>query len=144
MLVRLAADLGRLLRKDLRHMAQRFLKLSPEEQWNLMLETLVQEDVLPRETAQQELTKMMDVFTQNSLAIENYALQQSSQRIVLFRAVEAENPSGLQTNGRIGPAVQWDFNSFPNHYTMIQRPQVSQLAQLLRTRLEQLEMTQSR
>lgn len=145
MLARFAGDLGRLLGKDLRRMAQRFLELSREEQWKILLETLVQEEVLPRQTAEQELTNMLNVFTQNSIAVETYSLQKSPQKIVLFRAAQAENPQRLaeEWSNLAGESVE--FHLIPgDHYTMIQRPQVSQLAGLLRAHIEQHETIQSR
>jgi len=139
-LVLFAAHLGRLFAKDLREMAQRFLELSPEAQWQMLLEKLVEEEILPLETAQQKLTAMLNVFTKNSMAVENYSLQESSQNIVLFRAAEAEKPEQLaeEWSHWAGKTVELHLIS-GNHYTMIQRLYVSQLARLLKGRFEENE-----
>ena len=145
MLARFAGDLGRLLGKDLRRLAQTFLELSPEEQWQMLLETLVREEVLPQETARQELTNMLNIFTQNSMAFDDYSMQRSSQKIVLFRAAEAENSEKLAEEWSHWSGHTVEFNLIPgDHYTMIQRPRVLQLARLLRARFEQHEAVQAR
>jgi thioesterase domain-containing protein len=138
MLARFAWDIGRLLGKDLRGMAQRFVDLSPEEQWQMLLDTLVQEDVLHRETAASELTSMVDVFTQNSLAIESYSMRKIPQRVLLFRAAQAENPEDLAQEWAQWAGDGVDLHLIPgDHYSIVQRPNASQLAGLLKTRLEQ-------
>jgi thioesterase domain-containing protein len=140
MLARFAGDIGRLLGKDLRQLTQRFLELGHEEQWQLLLDTLVREGVLAHETARQELTDMLNVFTQNSTAFESYSLQKTPQRVVLFRASQAENPEQLAEEWArwTGQKVELHLIS-GDHYSMMQEPNVSRLAGLLKACLEKPE-----
>jgi amino acid adenylation domain-containing protein len=138
MLVRFAWDVGRLLGKDLRTMAQQFVALDPEEQWQMLLDTLVQEDVLHRETAASELRSMVDVFTQNSLAIESYSMRKIPQRVLLFRAAHAENAEVLAKEWAQWAGDGVELHLIPgDHYSIVQRPNVSPMAVLLKARVEQ-------
>jgi len=139
MLVRFAAHLGRSLGKDLRRFSDQFLELGAEEQWMMLMEAMVQEGVLPRETAQRQLTDMLNVFTQNTLAVDKYSLQENPQNIMLFIAAESENPEHIASEWSqwAGETVELHVIS-GDHYTIVQQPNVSQLAGLLRCRLEHL------
>jgi thioesterase domain-containing protein len=129
MLVRFAASISRQMGIDTRTLGQRFLQLGADEQWNLVLQTLIHEGAVAPNTARAQMTTMVEVFTQNSAAFENYFMEKSPQRVVLFRASEVENHRDLANEWSKWAGGGVDFLLVSgNHYTMIRQPHVSAIA----------------
>jgi amino acid adenylation domain-containing protein len=129
MLARFAADLSRQMGIDTRALGERFLQLSPNEQWELVQETLVREGVLATDSAQRQLTNLLDVFTQNSAAIDRYILEKGGQRVIFFRAADGENQRDLSREWSTWAGGGLEFHLVAgDHYTMLRRPHVSVIA----------------
>jgi amino acid adenylation domain-containing protein len=135
MLARFAADMSRQMGTDTRALSQRFLQLSADEQWNLVMETLIHEGVLVPDAAQRQLTNLLEVFTRNSTAIDNYSLQKGTQQIILFQASDTENRRDLAKEwSKWGSVVE--FHLVPgDHYTVMRQPHVSAIVGLLKNYL---------
>ena len=54
----------------------------------MIQETLTSSGVLAPKTAHAEMTALLNVFTRNALAMNNYSLHPSDQSVVFFRASE--------------------------------------------------------
>jgi thioesterase domain-containing protein len=81
---------------------------------------------------------MVDVFTQNSLAIESYSMRKIPQRVLLFRAAHAENAEVLAKEWAQWAGDGVELHLIPgDHYSIVQRPNVSPMAVLLKARVEQ-------
>ncbi|HEV3316427.1 MAG TPA: amino acid adenylation domain-containing protein [Candidatus Angelobacter sp.] len=129
MLERFALDMARLVLRNADELREHFLQLGPEEQFKLILDVLVREGVLPEASGQFELNRLLDIFTRNASAVENYRLRPMKQRIVLFAAAGREDPEQLAekwepwtTGGVELRAVQGD------HYTILKPPHVATIA----------------
>jgi thioesterase domain-containing protein len=129
MLERFALDMARLVLHNADELREHFLQLGPEEQFKLILDVLVREGVLPEASGQFDLNRLLDIFTRNASAVENYRLRPIEQRIVLFAAAGREDPEQLAekwkpwtTGGVELRAVQGD------HYTILKPPHVATIA----------------
>jgi len=130
MLARFAVHMSRLIGKDPQPLAQQFLLLTPQDQWKMVQETLTSYGVLAPKTAHAEMTALLDVFTRNARAMNNYSLRPSDQSVVYFRASETpERFSRLWTKWA-GGGIQ--FHLVPgDHFTMLRRPGVRIIAETL-------------
>ena len=130
MLARFAVHMSRLIGKDPRPLAQQFLLLTPQDQWKMVQETLTSYGVLTPKTAHAEMTALLDVFTRNFRAMNNYSIQTSKQEVVYFRASETpERFSKLWTKWS-GGGIQ--IHSVPgDHFTFLGRPNVRIIAETL-------------
>jgi len=134
MLARFALDMSRLVGKDTRPLAEQFSQADAQDQWKMVQETLTSYGVLAPKTAHAEMTALLNVFTRNALAINNYSLQYSQQPVVFFRASDTpERLSRLWTRWARG-GIQ--FHSIPgNHFTMLRRPNVRVIAEVLQSHM---------
>jgi thioesterase domain-containing protein len=130
MLARFALDMSRLVGKDPRPLVKQFLKAAEQEQWKMVQETLTSYGVLAPKTAHAEMTALLDVYTRNALAMNNYSIQTSKQAVVYLRASETpERFSKLWTKWADG-GIQ--FHVVPgDHYTILRRPNVRIIAEAL-------------
>jgi amino acid adenylation domain-containing protein len=130
MLARFASDMSQLVGRDPRPLAEQFSQATPQDQWNMVQETLTSYGVLAPKTAHAEMTALLNVFTRNVHAMNHYSLHPSNQSIVYFRASEtSEHLSKSWTTWACG-GIQ--FHSVPgNHFTMLRQPNVRVLAQVL-------------
>jgi amino acid adenylation domain-containing protein len=131
MFARFAADMSRQMEIDTQALGQRFLQLAPSEQWNVVQETLIREGVLAADSAQQELTNLLEVFTRNSTAIDKYILEKGEQRVILFCASDGNHPDLSQEWSKwVGGGLESHL-VLGDHYTMIKPPHVSAIADRL-------------
>jgi amino acid adenylation domain-containing protein len=130
MLARFALDMSRLVGKDPRPLVEQFFRADAQDQWKMVQETLTSYGVLAPKTAHAEMTALLNVFTQNALAMNNYSLHPSDQSVIYFRASETpERFSRLWTRWSRG-GIQ--FHSVPgDHFTMLRRPNVHIIAETL-------------
>jgi amino acid adenylation domain-containing protein len=130
MLARFALDISQVVGRDPTPLAERFSHSTEQDQWNMVQDALISYGVLTPMTARAEMTGLLDVFTRNFLAVNNYSLHYSQQPVVFFRASETpERLSRLWTRWA-GGGIQ--FHSVPgDHFTMLRRPGVRIIAQLL-------------
>jgi thioesterase domain-containing protein/acyl carrier protein len=130
MLARFALDMSRLVGKDPRPLVEQFLQAAEQDQWKMVQETLTSYGVLAPKTAHAEMTALLNVFTRNALAMNNYSLHPSDQSVVFFRASETpERFSKLWTKWS-GGGIQ--FHLVPgDHFTMLRRPNVRIIAEAL-------------
>src|SRR5258708_37105584 len=76
------------------------------------------------------MTALLDTFTRNFLAINNYSLQQSQQRVVYFRA--SDSPERFSKPWTTWASGSIEFHSVPgDHFTMLRQPGVRTIAELL-------------
>ena len=116
-------------------------KLLPEEQLALLLEQAAQADLLPPGFDLEHIRFLFSIFKTNVLALQSYMAQRYGGRAVLFTADDR-----LLHDTR-NPVTGWaklipqgfDFQTVPgNHYTMIHRPHVQELARRLREKIAQV------
>jgi amino acid adenylation domain-containing protein len=133
-----ALDIARLSGQAVDGMRDRFQQLGPEEQWKMIEDALVEQEVIPRENAHAEAARLLDVFTRNFRAMESYSLRRTGQSVLLLAASEGGAPERLAEEWR-----QWagsvEFQVIAgDHYTMIRRPNVKSVAEILRRRVNDL------
>jgi amino acid adenylation domain-containing protein len=130
MLARFALDMSQLVGRDPGPMAKQFSQGTAEDQWRLVEETLISYGVLTPKAAHAEMTAMLDVFSRNFIAMNNYSLEHNKQPVVYFRASEtAEHVSRVWATWAAG-GIQ--FHLVPgDHFTMLRRPNVGIVAETL-------------
>jgi len=130
MLARFALDMSRLVGMDPQPLAEQFSRAAAQDQWKMVQETLTSYGVLAPKTAHAEMTALLDVYTRNFRAMNNYSLHPSDQSVVYFRASETpERFSKLWTKWS-GGGIQ--FHLVPgDHFTMLRRPNVRIIAETL-------------
>jgi amino acid adenylation domain-containing protein len=130
MLARFAMDMSRLVGRDPGPLVERFLQAAEQDQWKMVQETLTSSGVLAPKTAHAEMTALLEVYTRNFRAMNNYSIQTSEQAVIYFRASETpERFSRVWTKWSDG-GIQ--FHSVPgDHFTMLRRPGVRVIAETL-------------
>jgi thioesterase domain-containing protein len=130
MLARFALYMSRLVGVDLQPLAETFSQAAAQDQWNMVQEILTSYGVLTPKTAHAEMTAMLDVFTRNSLAINNYSLHHGKQPVVYFRASETPESISKPWTTWVGGSIQ--FHLVPgDHFTVLRRPNVRIIAETL-------------
>jgi len=136
MLARFALEMARSLGKDVTALQSQFAQLSPEKQKILVLDEFVAAEVLPRDNAEEEFNHMLNVYTRNLRAMESYSPAPQDQSIVLLKASESENPESIAAAWNLIATQGVELHMVPgNHYTILQRPNVSTLASNLKESL---------
>ena len=98
----------------------------------LILDVLVREQVLSQGTGQAELNRLLEIFSRNSRAMENYRMRPITQRIILFPAADREAPELLAEKWNIWATEGVEVCAVPcDHYTLLRPPNVSKIASLL-------------
>jgi thioesterase domain-containing protein len=130
MLARFALDMSRLVGMDPRPLVEQFSRAAAQDQWKMVQETLTSYGLLAPKTAHAEMTALLDVYTRNFRAMNNYTIHTSKQAVVYFRASETpERFSRLWTQWS-GGGIQ--FHSIPgDHYTILKQPNVRIIAEAL-------------
>jgi thioesterase domain-containing protein/acyl carrier protein len=130
MLARFALDMSRLVGKDPRPLVEQFFQADAQDQWKMVQETLTSYGVLAPKTAHAEMTALLDVFTRNFRAMNNYSIPTSDQSVVYFRASETPERFSKVWTKWSGGGIQ--FHSVPgDHFTMLRRPGVRIIAEIL-------------
>jgi thioesterase domain-containing protein len=143
MLARFALDMSRLVGMDPQPLVEQFFQADAQDQWNMVQETLTSYGVLAPKTAHAEMTSLLNVFTRNALAMNNYSLQPSNQSVVFFRASETpERFSKLWTKWADG-GIQFHSVS-GDHFTMLRQPNVHIIAEVLQHQMSALGEPQRR
>jgi thioesterase domain-containing protein/acyl carrier protein len=138
MLARFAMDMSRLVGKDPRPLAEKFLLLTPQDQWKMVEETLTSYGVLSPATAHAEMTTLLDVFTRNFFALNNYIASPNNQQVVFFRASETPKHLVEPWTTLAGGGIQ--FYSIPgDHFTILKQPNVHTIANLLQEHISSLD-----
>jgi thioesterase domain-containing protein len=134
--VRFAADWGRLLVKDTDPFREQFRELKPDQQRAMLFAFLKRAGLFADDAGDSEMENLLAVFTRNTSAIDQYTLRPSLQRVVLFIAAESKTP-GLLADQWIRWAGRVELAVTPgDHYSLLQRPNVSYLAERLKPYLE--------
>ena len=139
MLASFALDLCRSLGKDWTGMAEEFLRSEPRQQWELLLETLLNDSLLPQDGAEAALKELLNVFTRNSVAAGNYSPVPQEQPTILFQAAENNAEPGYAPGQWAAlTAGSLEVHKIPgDHYTLLQSPGASLIADVLRRRIAQ-------
>lgn len=131
MLASFAMEMSRLLGKDPRPLAKKFLLLTQQDQWKMVQEVLTSYGVLSPETAHAEMAALLAVFTRNSFAADNYSASPNNQEVVFFRA--SQTPKHLAESWTTLADGGIHFHSVPgDHFTILTQPAVRIIAGLLR------------
>jgi thioesterase domain-containing protein len=86
--------------------------------------------VLAPKTAHAEMTALLEVYTRNFRAMNNYSIQTSKQEVLYFRASDTPERFSKVWTKWSGGGIQ--FHSVPgDHYTMLRRPGVRIIAETL-------------
>jgi thioesterase domain-containing protein len=134
MLARFALDMSQLVGRDPRPLAEQFSRAAEQDQWKMVQETLTSYGVLAPKTAHVEMTALLNVFTRNALAMNNYSLHLCEQSVIYFRASETSERLSKSWTTWAGGAIQ--FHSVPgNHFTMLRRPNVRVIAEVLQSHM---------
>ncbi|MGA7893821.1 MAG: amino acid adenylation domain-containing protein, partial [Candidatus Sulfotelmatobacter sp.] len=143
MLARFALDMSRLVGRDPRPLVEQFLQAAEQDQWKMVQETLTSYGVLAPKTAHAEMTALLDVYTRNFRAMNNYSIHTSKQAVVYFRASETpERFSKLWTKWSGGGT---QFHLVPgDHFTMLRRPNVRIIAETLQRSISMNSNNESR
>jgi amino acid adenylation domain-containing protein len=136
MLARFAMDMSRLVGRDPGPLVEQFLQAAEQDQWKMVQKTLTSYGVLAPKTAHAEMTALLDVFTRNFRAINNYSIQTSKQAVVYIRASETPERFSRVWTKWSGGGIQ--FHAVPgDHFTMLRRPNVRIIAETLQLSIEQ-------
>ncbi|MBZ5508005.1 MAG: amino acid adenylation domain-containing protein [Acidobacteriia bacterium] len=140
MLASFALDLARSLGKDWTGRAEEFLLLESRQQWALLLETLVNDGLLPQDGAEAALEGLLNVFTRNFTARDKYSPSLQEQPTLLFRAAESHgSPGDVVEEWAALTRGSLEVHEIPgDHYTFLRTPHVSLVADVLRRRIAQV------
>jgi thioesterase domain-containing protein len=117
---------------------ERFRQLSPEERVRRIVEEAQRANLAPAGAAAELIRRQLEVTRVNARALRSYQPQQYRGRIVLLVAERRRREPG-------DPTVGWsrlssepvEVHAIPgDHYTILQEPQVSVLAEQLKRCLE--------
>ncbi|OAI57217.1 hypothetical protein AYO50_00275 [Acidobacteria bacterium SCGC AG-212-P17] len=134
MLALFALDVSRLVGRDPSPLVEQFSRAAAPDQWNMVQEALISYGVLTPKTAHAEMTALLDTFTRNFFAVQNYSLQQSQQRIVYFRASESPERFSKAWAAWAGGGIE--HHSVPgDHFTMLREPGVRIIAEFLQAHM---------
>jgi thioesterase domain-containing protein/acyl carrier protein len=134
LLLNFAQDLG-MTWDDLTLTWDELLSLDPDQRLAYVLERAKFADILPQEFAPEELGRLFNLFKTNARARLNYTAQATPCRVTLFRAEQSLDPATPDES-----AADWrdhategvDVYIVPgNHFTLLQEPHVSVLAERL-------------
>jgi len=135
--------MSRLVGRDPGPLAEQFLQADAQDQWKMVQETLTSYGVLAPKTAHAEMTALLDVFTRNFRAMNNYSIPTSDQSVVYFRASETPERFSKVWTKWAGGGIQ--FHSVPgDHFTMLRRPGVRIIAETLQCYLSMNSNNESR
>jgi amino acid adenylation domain-containing protein len=136
MLARFALDMSQLVGRAPGPLVEQFSRAAAEDQWNMVQEMLISYGVLTPMTAHIEMKGLLEVFTRNFLAANNYSLHSSQQPVQFFCASETPERFSRLWIRWTGESIQ--FHSVPgDHFTMLRRPNVSMIAESLRRCMHQ-------
>jgi amino acid adenylation domain-containing protein len=137
MLARFAINMSRLVGKDPQPLAEQFLRLAPQDQRKMVQETLTSYGVLSPATARAEMATLLDVFTRNFSALNNYIVSANDQQVVFFRA--SETPKHLVEPWTTLASGGIQFYSIPgDHFTILKQPNARKIADLLQEHISSL------
>jgi amino acid adenylation domain-containing protein len=143
-LIRFAADMSRLIGKDQGDLQEQFCSLDVNQQRAMLLDALKRDGVLAEDAPGEEMDELLSVFTRNATAVDRYCLQPGQQRIILFRAAEADAPEQLAQQWGRWAAGGVELCLTPgDHYSMLRRPNVSSVAERLKSYLQLSEREQA-
>ena len=137
MLERFALDIGQMVLGSVDELHGQFLQLLPHDQFKLVLDLLVRENVLPQGSGESELNRLLEIFTRNSMAMDSYRLRPLKQRITLFPATGREVPERLAEEWKPWTTSGVDLQAVPgDHYTMLKPPHAATVAAILASYLD--------
>jgi amino acid adenylation domain-containing protein len=137
MLERFAWDMGRMVLSNPEELREQFLRVRTQKRVKLLLDVLVREEVLPQDSGESELERLLEIFTRNSVAMDSYRVRPINQRIVLFPAASEKAPEQVAELWRSLTTAGLDVHPVSgDHYTILKPPHVSEIALLLAHYLE--------
>lgn len=143
-IARFAADIIRLAGQDPRERQEAFLSLSEDEQRAMLFESLKYYGVFADNDSIEEMDNLLTVFTRNSLAVEQYSPDSIYERIVFFRAADADDDIDLVKQWATWLKGAVELHSIPgDHYGIMRRPNVATLAERLKQCFDVLRQNNS-
>ncbi|MFD2170714.1 amino acid adenylation domain-containing protein [Tumebacillus lipolyticus] len=140
-----AADLAGRFGIDVTPFAEEFAEKGAEETLDAVLELAQRHHALAPSFERADLKRLFDVFRANAIAYQQYEPQPFDREVVLFRA-EA-GPSALIEDQSLGYGElvqEVDVHVMSgDHFTLLQTPNVTQLASRLQTVLERVKKTET-
>ncbi len=131
-----AQDLSNIVGKKLSISVDELRQLEATEQLNYILEQAKNLNILPPEVNQQQMYQMLQVFKANNQAMYSYRPQAYPGKLNLIFASDEFSTTNQSTGwsklGKGGVAVHQIEG---DHYTIVQEPQVKNLAEQLRASL---------
>jgi thioesterase domain-containing protein len=126
-----------LIGKDQGDLQEQFCSLDINQQRAMLWDALKYDVVLAEDAPGKEMDDLLSVFTRNAMAVDRYCLQPSQQRIILFRAAEADAPEQLAQQWKRWAAGGVELCLTPgDHYSILRRPNVSLVAERLKSYLQ--------
>jgi thioesterase domain-containing protein len=138
-LIRFAADMSRLIGRDQGDLQEQFCSLDINQQRAMLLDALRRDGVLTEDAPGEEMDCLLSVFARNAMAVDRYCLQPGQERIIIFRAAEADAPERLAQQWRRWAAGGVELCLTPgDHYSMLRRPNASLVAERLKSYLNKV------
>lgn len=129
----LAAQRG----KELTDVSEHLRRLASVERLAYVLEQAAAHDLLPPHTDPAHVEDLLKVFKCNWRALSSYLPRRYAGRLLLFSASESRDGGADATAGWATLAEEVKTFAVPgNHYTLMTRPNVETLAELLKSELE--------
>jgi thioesterase domain-containing protein len=135
-------DLEGVFSKDLYLDPAQFLDLSPDEQLIQVYIRAKQADIIPPDLDLEHLQGMFSIYQRNVEALRHYRPQVYSDQLTLFTATP------FNGSKRVDRTYEWQaltpqklaVNMIPgNHYSILKKPNLYHLADLLKERLAKIE-----
>jgi thioesterase domain-containing protein len=140
---RFALEMSRLIGRDPRPLAEQFLKSAPEDQWNMVEQTLTEYGLLSAKNAHADMTALLNIFTRNFHAMNSYSMNSIDLPVLFFRA--SETPEHLSRKWTQWAAEGIEIHSVPgDHFTILRRPNVRAIADILQRSLSMANEQQQR
>jgi amino acid adenylation domain-containing protein len=137
MLALFALEMARSIGQDASALQSQFAELTLEEQQKLVMDELIRAEVIARDHAETEFNRMLNLYMRNLLAMQLYTPSTQEQNILLFKAAEGENPRAIAEEWKKLSGGRVELHLLPgNHYTILQRPALIDLASILKSRIE--------
>jgi amino acid adenylation domain-containing protein len=144
LLAAFAADMGRLMGKDLGELHRQFLQTPEHDRRAFVFDALRAHGVLAPDTLNEEIAGYLDIFMRNYHAAVSYQPEPIQDRIVFIRAADSEMPESLAHEWRLRTSDKVDFHVVAgDHYGILSQVHAPALGKILKHYLEELELTAS-
>jgi thioesterase domain-containing protein len=141
-LMAFASDLARTAGRESWAPLEHFRGLDPESLRNGKLEQAIEGSEFAREIGPDRLRRLHDVFRANRLALADYQPAPCPVRVVLVRARSIQDRLADDSNRGWQDLAKGGVTTYElpaDHYTIMQRPSVEKLAEILSSETQRLD-----